>query len=57
MGLAPAAGLIFGVGLLDDLFVLKPYQKFAVQFLAAGLAKPPPPPPSKLFRRSPPKAT
>jgi UDP-GlcNAc:undecaprenyl-phosphate GlcNAc-1-phosphate transferase len=36
--LAPAAGLIFLVGLLDDLFALKPYQKLAVQFLAAGLA-------------------
>lgn len=36
--LAPAAGLIFLVGLLDDLFTLKPYQKFAVQFLAAGMA-------------------
>jgi UDP-GlcNAc:undecaprenyl-phosphate GlcNAc-1-phosphate transferase len=35
--LLPAAGLIFLVGLLDDLFVLKPYQKFAVQLLAAGL--------------------
>ncbi len=35
--LLPVVGLVFFVGLLDDLFVLKPYQKFAVQFLAAGL--------------------
>jgi UDP-GlcNAc:undecaprenyl-phosphate GlcNAc-1-phosphate transferase len=33
----PAALLIFFVGLADDLFSLKPWHKFAVQFAAAGL--------------------
>jgi UDP-GlcNAc:undecaprenyl-phosphate GlcNAc-1-phosphate transferase len=36
--LLPAAGLIFGIGVLDDVFTLKAGPKFAVQILAAGLA-------------------
>jgi UDP-GlcNAc:undecaprenyl-phosphate/decaprenyl-phosphate GlcNAc-1-phosphate transferase len=33
----PAAAVIFLVGVIDDLFGLKPWQKLAGQFLAAGL--------------------
>lgn len=36
--LLPAAGVIFAVGVLDDLFGLKPWQKLAGQFCGAGLA-------------------
>jgi UDP-GlcNAc:undecaprenyl-phosphate GlcNAc-1-phosphate transferase len=36
--LLPAAILIFGVGLIDDFFGLKPWQKLAGQFAAALLA-------------------
>ncbi|WP_321476854.1 MraY family glycosyltransferase [uncultured Paludibaculum sp.] len=36
--LLPAAGLIFAVGLYDDLRGLKPWPKFLLQFAAAGLA-------------------
>lgn len=36
--LLPAAGLIFAVGLYDDLHGMKPWPKFALQFAAAGLA-------------------
>ncbi|MGI8991896.1 MAG: MraY family glycosyltransferase [Bryobacteraceae bacterium] len=36
--LLPAAGLIFAVGVVDDLLGLKPWQKLAGQIAAAGLA-------------------
>ena len=36
--LLPAAALIFGVGVIDDLFGLKPWQKLAGQFAGASLA-------------------
>src|SRR5437773_5711915 len=36
--LIPAAGIIFVVGLLDDLFSLKPWQKFLGQLLGACTA-------------------
>ncbi len=36
--LMPAAVLIFGTGLYDDLRGLKPWSKFGLQFAAAGLA-------------------
>ncbi len=36
--LAPAVALIFAVGLIDDVRGLKPWQKFAGQFGASGLA-------------------
>src|ERR1039457_5347292 len=35
--IAPAALLIFLIGLADDIFNLKPWQKFAVQIIAAGM--------------------
>ena len=35
--IAPAAVLIFLVGLADDIFNLKPWQKFAVQIVAAAI--------------------
>ena len=34
----PAGLLVFATGLVDDLFGLKPWQKFIGQFAAAGLA-------------------
>ena len=34
----PAGLLVFATGLIDDLFGLKPKQKFLGQFAAAGLA-------------------
>ena len=36
--LLPAAALVFAVGLLDDLFGLKPWQKLAGQLCASGIA-------------------
>jgi UDP-GlcNAc:undecaprenyl-phosphate GlcNAc-1-phosphate transferase len=36
--LLPAVILVFAIGLLDDLLGLKPWQKFAGQFAAAGLS-------------------
>jgi len=36
--LTPAVGLIFAVGLLDDIWSLSPYEKFAVQVLASSMA-------------------
>ena len=36
--LLPAIGFVFATGLLDDLFRLRPWQKFAGQFAAATLA-------------------
>jgi UDP-GlcNAc:undecaprenyl-phosphate/decaprenyl-phosphate GlcNAc-1-phosphate transferase len=36
--LSPAALLIFGVGLFDDLFTLRPWQKLCGEIAAAGLA-------------------
>jgi len=36
--LIPAALVLFATGLADDLVALKPWQKFAGQFIAAGLA-------------------
>ena len=38
MRVLPAAGLMFGIGLWDDLFGLPPRAKFFGQFLAAGMA-------------------
>ena len=35
--ITPAALLIFLIGLADDIFNLKPWQKFAVQIIAAGM--------------------
>jgi UDP-GlcNAc:undecaprenyl-phosphate/decaprenyl-phosphate GlcNAc-1-phosphate transferase len=35
--IAPAAAVIFFIGLADDIFNLKPWQKFAGQFVAAGM--------------------
>jgi UDP-GlcNAc:undecaprenyl-phosphate GlcNAc-1-phosphate transferase len=37
MVIAPATSLIFLIGLADDIFNLKPWQKFAVQVLAGAL--------------------
>ncbi len=34
----PAAALVFAVGLLDDIFRLRPWQKLAAEVVAAGLA-------------------
>jgi UDP-GlcNAc:undecaprenyl-phosphate GlcNAc-1-phosphate transferase len=37
-GLLPAAGVIFAVGVIDDLFGLKPWQKILGQLAGSGLA-------------------
>jgi UDP-GlcNAc:undecaprenyl-phosphate GlcNAc-1-phosphate transferase len=37
MAIAPATSLIFLIGLADDIFNLKPWQKFSVQVLAGAL--------------------
>ena len=38
LALLPAAAVIFGTGLLDDVFGLTPWQKLAGQFAASVLA-------------------
>jgi len=38
LAIAPAVAVVFVTGLLDDFFSLSPWQKFAGQLLAAGLA-------------------